>query len=157
VPAPSATATSTNTITLAATTEARERPTGCGRAAATGASYAKVACGPFASEVLHDAGDAADDSAASSHLAYSPTALVTAEPAQAPGSPAIDAATLVHPLIHGGRLYLLPGSAPRGHFLSNTTPAASRSQVAAVAPSARSAYFRTRPTGLRGRSARNST
>jgi 2'-5' RNA ligase len=40
--------------------------------------------------------------------------------------------------------------------LSNTTPAASRSQVVAVTPSSRSSYLRTRPTGLRGRSVRNS-
>ena len=45
----------------------------------------------------------------------------------------------------------------RGYRRSKTTPAASRSQVAGVAPSSRSWYFRTRPTGLRGRSERNST
>ena len=39
---------------------------------------------------------------------------------------------------------------------SNVTPAASRSQVASVTPSSRSSYLRTRPTGLRGRSSRNS-
>ena len=39
---------------------------------------------------------------------------------------------------------------------SNVKPAASRSQVASVTPSSRSSYLSTRPTGLRGRSVRNS-
>ena len=43
-----------------------------------------------------------------------------------------------------------------GQRRSNVTPAASRSQVVGVTPSSRSWYLRTRPTGLRGRSSRNS-